>query len=203
MINFNRDGQKIFIVLLSVIVILFGFILLREYESKNADDNVIALEDVNDKTIDFKTQEEEKYIKVYVIGQVKRPGVIEIAEGSRLLDAIDAAGGFLDDADDKQINLAMKVKDEGMYVIPKIGEQPSNNAVSCIASIEEDKGKVNINTANEHDLETLPGIGPTKAKRIFDYREQNGPFKVIEDIKNVSGIGEKTFEGLKDFITVD
>ncbi|WP_252226973.1 helix-hairpin-helix domain-containing protein [Caldicoprobacter algeriensis] len=145
-----------------------------------------------------------KKIKVYIVGAVRYPGVIEVEEGSRLIDVLELAGGATEEADLERVNLALRVQDEGMYKIPKIGEELSeqNPTVSGTTS-EQGQQKVNINTADEATLDTLPGIGPSKAKRIIEYREQNGPFKSIEEIKNVSGIGDKTFEQLKDLITVN
>lgn len=149
-----------------------------------------------------------KKIKVYIVGAVRYPGVIEVEEGSRLIDVLELAGGATEEADLERVNLALKVQDEGMYKIPKRGEElmdPSSAVSSTAPSIASGQGrqKVNINTADEAMLDTLPGIGPSKAKRIIEYREQNGPFKSIEEIKNVSGIGDKTFEQLKDLITVE
>jgi len=142
-------------------------------------------------------------IKVYIVGAVRYPGVIEVEEGSRLIDVLELAGGALENADLERVNLALKVQDEGMYKIPRIGEELSEPSFTVLgATSYQGQQKVNINTADEATLDTLPGIGPSKAKRIIEYREQNGPFKSIEELKNVSGIGEKTFEQLKDLITV-
>jgi competence protein ComEA len=142
-------------------------------------------------------------IKVYIIGEVKSPGVIEVQEGSRLADVIELAGGVSEEADLKRVNLAMKVHDEGMYEVPKIGEELTiQNGQTLTGLYDQARQKININTANEALLETLPGIGPSKAKSIIEYRSQNGPFKSIEEIKNVSGIGNKTFEQIKDLIAV-
>jgi len=143
-------------------------------------------------------------IKVYIVGAVRYPGVIEVEEGSRLVDVLELAGGATEEADLERVNLALRVQDEGMYKIPKIGEElPEQSPAILGASSKPDQQKVNINTADEAALDTLPGIGPSKAKRIIEYREQNGPFRTIEELKNVSGIGEKTFEQLKDLITVE
>ncbi len=145
-----------------------------------------------------------KKIKVYIVGAVRYPGVIEVEEGSRLIDVLELAGGATEEADLERVNLALRVQDEGMYKIPKIGEELSEQSPALLGAIsKQEQQKININTADEATLDTLPGIGPSKAKRIIEYREQNGPFKSIEELKNVSGIGEKTFEQLKDLITVN
>ncbi|WP_245984593.1 helix-hairpin-helix domain-containing protein [Biomaibacter acetigenes] len=148
---------------------------------------------------------------VYVTGAVKNPGVYTLEDGMRVKDAIDLAGGILPEADLLRLNLAKKLHDEDKLYVPKIGEvsseQPGQESLIVadgtggISSYSD--GKININTASLSELDTLPGIGPTTAQKIIDYRTQNGPFKSIEDIKNVSGIGEKKFEQIKDKIKVD
>ncbi|NLC43815.1 MAG: transporter [Clostridiales bacterium] len=140
-------------------------------------------------------------IKVYVTGKVRHPGVIVLQEGDRVTDAIDLAGGCLPEADLNAINMALKVKDEGMYYVPSIGEEIPIDIQTNISGAEID-GKVNINSADQSLLETLPGIGPSKAQKILEYREINGNFKSIEEIMNISGIGEKTYENLKDLIAI-
>jgi len=158
-------------------------------------------------------------IAVHVVGAVPRPGLYELAEGARVQDAIDAAGGMLADASVDTLNLAALLKDGQQLVIPfqdgrevtKAGDTvdlPSSDSESDIPPNATDEpfdntnGELlNLNTATLEELESLPGIGPTLAQRIIDYRDQNG-FYVIEDIMNVSGIGESTFEEIKDLITV-
>jgi competence protein ComEA len=97
--------------------------------------------------------------------------------------------------------LALKVKDEGMYYVPSIGEEVPTEVHEIISGLEGD-GKININLADQSQLETLPGIGPSKSQKILKYREENGSFESIEEIMNIAGIAEKTFENLKDLITV-
>ncbi|MED3661501.1 helix-hairpin-helix domain-containing protein [Ureibacillus sp. FSL K6-8385] len=148
-------------------------------------------------------------VVVDVKGAVKFPGVYELTNEDRIIDAIQLAGGYLEEADSKYINHAQKLQDEMVIYIPKKGETPDVEGQRSIGQVftqtQPSGGKetlVNINTADESQLTTLPGIGPSKAKAIIQYREEHGKFKHIEDIKNVSGIGEKTFEKLKDLITV-
>ena len=143
-----------------------------------------------------------KTIKVYIAGQVRNPGVLEVPFGCRLNEAVEMAGGCLEDADLLRVNLAIRLEDEGMYLIPKLGEEIPAYDNPAIGGKTADS-KVNINTADQAQLETLPRIGPVIATNIIEYREKNGPFKKIEDIMNVSRIGEKTFEGLKDLISVN
>ena len=145
-------------------------------------------------------------IFVDVKGAIKSPGVYEAYEGERVLDLVERAGGLLDSADKNNINLAMKVADEMVLYIPVVGEQtPSLTEQGARGSLQvgtTKDGKVNLNSATESELETLPGIGPSKAMAILEYRETNGSFKTIEDLMEISGIGEKTFEKLKEHITV-
>lgn len=158
---------------------------------------------------DDKIVEQPIIIKVDLKGAVQKPGVYTAQEGERVIDLINRAGGFLDDADQTKINLSQKVADEMVIYVPKVGED--SNVMEQVASFFQPQqsgneassdGKVNINQADSTLLQTLPGIGPSKAEAIIEYRETNGPFKMIEDIMNISGIGEKTFEKLKNSITV-
>jgi len=148
----------------------------------------------------------EKPLIVHVTGAVPRPGVYALAQGSRVQDAISAAGGFLADAEKSGINLARALEDGEQLEIPYaegaspvIGtEIPPLVLTEPSTSLE----LININTASQAELETLPGIGPTTAQRIIEYREQNGPFVNTEDIINVPGIGSGTYERIKNLITV-
>ncbi len=153
-------------------------------------------------------------IAVHVIGAVPRPGLYKFPEAARVQDAIDAAGGILADADVDTLNLAAPLEDGQQLDIPyKSGSEPTNNTstfdlpTSATATEEPTNDNsnseelVNINTASLEELDALPGIGPTTAQKILDYREENGPFSTIEDIMNVSGIGPATFEDIQNLIT--
>ncbi len=143
-------------------------------------------------------------IVVHITGAVPRPGVYALPQGARVQDAISAAGGFLADADKTGINLARLMDDGERLDIPFGGGgsdfvlQPASTEPPLVAVTE----LVNINTASQAELETLPGIGPTTAQKIIVYRTDNGPFQTTEDIINVSGIGPGTYERIKDLITV-
>jgi competence protein ComEA len=143
-------------------------------------------------------------LRVYVSGAVQNPAVYQLPRGSIVQDAIDAAGGPLSDADLARLNLALELRDQQQVHVPREGEADPPPAISGGESerMGVAGGAVNINTATANELETLPGIGEVTAQRIIDYRETNGPFETIEDIQDVSGIGPKTFEGMKDLITV-
>jgi competence protein ComEA len=128
---------------------------------------------------------------VYISGAVATPGVYTLKEGSRVDDAVKAAGGTLPGADMTNINLAVQLTDGQQINIPMVSDVSHVNV-----------GRVNINTATVDDLDKLPGIGPTTAKAIVDYRLQHGSFQVIQDIQNVPGVGSATFALIQDLINV-
>ncbi len=143
-------------------------------------------------------------IRVYVTGAVQHRAVYALPPGSIVEDALEAAGGPLSEADLTRINLALELQDQQHVHVPLEGEVNPPPAISGGVSVGESVvgDVVNINTASANELETLPGIGEVTARRIIDYREAHGPFETIEDIQNVPGIGEKTFEGMRDRITL-
>jgi competence protein ComEA len=145
-------------------------------------------------------------IVVHVVGAIARPGVYYLPAGSRVQDAIQAAGGLLPEANSQVLNLAALLQDGGRVsvptappALPPMGTISQPDVRSPTLGIQY---PININTASLAELDSLPGIGPITAQLIIDYRENKGPFKSIEDIMNVSGIGPKTFEEIKDLITV-
>jgi competence protein ComEA len=140
---------------------------------------------------------------VDVSGAVPRPGVYDLPDGSRVKDAVQAAGGFLASADKATINLAAPLEDGQKLEIPFIsGLEPTPISVASTDNGGVPGPLIDINTATLEELDTLPGIGPTLAQAIIDYREQNGPFLSIEDIMFVEGIGPAKFELIKALITV-
>jgi competence protein ComEA len=171
-------------------------------------------------------------LRAYVAGSVRNPGVYPLASGQRLVDVVDAAGGATDDADLEAVNLAMRVEDEGYYYIPAKVAQPVANinrelmdnvpptprfpeaatnrpapstpdkAVESVDDSGESAGLLDLNTATQAELETLPSIGPARARTIVAYREQNGPFAAVEEITAVSGIGQGILDNLQGLITV-
>jgi len=144
----------------------------------------------------------EKPVIVYITGAVPRPGVYALPKNARVQDAISAAGGFLAEAEKSQINLAALLEDGEKLDIPFI-EGASPILGTPVPAVETSTTElININTASVSELDSLPGIGPTLAQRIIDYREQNGPFINAEDIINVPGIGTGNYERFKDMITV-
>ncbi len=207
------DFKRKEILALSIIIILLGsFVIYKSFQDKSEDIIIESLpkEDLineNLKKNDIISDEENieiekiKEIMVDVCGAVLYPGVVKLDEGSRVIDAIDLAGGMLDTVDRKKVNLARIVEDGEQIYIPEIGEviEETNN---IITSNNYRQNKVNINNASQAELETLSGIGEVLAGRIIDYRESNGKFTDIKNIMNVSGIGTKKFEDIKDRISI-
>jgi competence protein ComEA len=140
-------------------------------------------------------------IFVHILGAVTSPGLYELREGDRAVDAVAAAGGFADGADQSALNLARFVTDGEQIVVPLVGEAPAAGPGAAAGGAVV-PGKVNINTADAAALETLPRVGPAMAERIIAWRDENGRFSAIEDLMSVTGIGEKTFDAMKELVTV-
>jgi competence protein ComEA len=133
---------------------------------------------------------------VHVVGQVKNPGVYSLKVGARLFDAVVAAGGFMEGADQASVNLARQLTDGEQILVLKLGQTPAVGTGGGASSL------ISINRASELELESLPGVGPALAGRIIDWRTANGGFKKKEDLLNVGGIGDKLFAGLSKQITL-
>ena len=153
-------------------------------------------------------------LRVHVSGAVRSPGVYEMSDGNRVMDAIAAAGGVQPGADLSAVNLARRVQDEAQYHIPELGESstvprqgPSQQEASPISESQASVGSpsaslIDLNDATVQELETLPGIGPVMAGRIVSHRETNGPFASVDDVVNVPGIGPKTLESIRPLVAV-
>lgn len=180
-------------------------------KNDNNQGDFSKIENIEDvKTVD-KTENMTKKISIYISGAVNSPGVVELKSNDRLMEGVKLCDGLTDEADTNRINLAMKVKDEGHYIIPKEGEEIAlndsnenveNNNNDSNDSTEGDNKKININGASKEELDSLPGVGDVTAQKIIDYREENKEFKSIDEIKNVKGIGENKFNDLKDYICI-
>lgn len=146
--------------------------------------------------------QEETEIYVDVQGAVNKPGVYVLQGKSRLYEAIDMAEGLTLEADISRINQAQLLQDGEKIYVPKVNEEFTADIITdqCSGGIKDTK--ININTATSEELETITGIGPSTAEKIIDYRKNHGGFLSIEDLMNVKGIGEKTFEKFKDKITI-
>lgn len=142
----------------------------------------------------------EAVIFVDIKGEVKKPGVYQMKVGDRVKDAIDAAGGLTAEADSQKVNLAQRVEDQMVIVVPKVGEEAEAIPAGVTSKETSKEGKVNINTATVEELKTLKGVGEKKAEAIIEYRKKNGSFKTKEDLMKVRGIGKKLFESFEERI---
>ena len=193
--------KKSLLVLLAVVALAAGGALYAGYrgqeEAVELDAGTAPVQEV-----------QASEIVVYVAGAVNRPGVVQLAEGARAKDAVDACGGFLPTADTNGVNLAQKLKDGMQVTVPE--KSPQGTAVQGAAvqgaqagaAKPLPDGMVNINTADEKELDKLPGVGPAMAKRIVEYRTENGAFQAPEEIKRVKGIGDAKYAKMKDKIAL-
>lgn len=194
-------------------------------EEKTLEEEIdIVTEAIDEENLENDIEDSEEKIYVYVTGQVKIPGVVILNKGSRIIDAITAAGGTTEKANTTKVNLVYVLEDGMKVNIPSNEELKKDVDFDYVtkdsgdgaSDFEEQKTQektnnkkekssslVNINTATQTELETLPGIGPSIALKIINYRKENGKFSNIEDLKNVSGIGENKFEALKKYITIN
>lgn len=208
-------NKKIFIIIVIIVMLLGLFIFNFDFDSEEVAAN---------ENIELKSSNENKVskIKIDIKGMIKNPGVYEVDSNSRVNDVINIAGGLKKDANTNYINLSAKVSDEMViwiysnkeikelkleqnstkYMIQECNCPVVDNTTCLNNEIQSNDGLVNINTADESKLSSLEGIGQSKAKAIIEYRTKNGKFKTIEDIKNVSGIGESAYNKIKDYITV-
>ena len=190
-------------------IILFFCFDKNGFKNSNKDDldiYDIALIEENENN-DEKIENKISKIKVHITGEVLKQGLIELDEGSRIADAINEAGNITEFADLSKVNLAYELSDGQKVYIPSIKDETeeyiSESAGESVLEDEDVKdGKININTADIDLLQTINGVGESLASKIIDYRKQNGKFKSIEDLKNVSGIGDKKFEDIKDKVIV-
>ncbi|MDD5893962.1 MAG: helix-hairpin-helix domain-containing protein [Coriobacteriaceae bacterium] len=148
-----------------------------------------------------------RQVGVDVEGAVASPGLYLVSADARVNDAVAAAGGMTSDADRQRVNLAQKVEDGMQVYVPSREEAPAATGTTTTgagqaSSSGASKGKVNLNTASAEELQTLSGIGPSLSQRIIDYRQANGPFKSVDDLRKVSGIGDTRFKSLKDLVCV-
>lgn len=200
---------KKIIVSVIVIIILLGIKVLTQNQGikiEETEDNIEEKE-IEIKVEDKKTQEKEEInsIKVHVSGEVIRPGIVQIEQESRVADAIEIVGGLTETADLDQINLAQILEDGMKIYVPSVNEDRRENIMNTgVESRTQNKktGIININTATVDELDTLPGIGKSTANKIISYREEKGKFKSIEEIMEVSGIGDAKFDSIKKLIDV-
>lgn len=206
----NKKQKIIVVVLIIIMCIVIGYYIISKTEKYDYSDiekisNIIEEDqEVDDNIIENK-------IVIHITGEVEEEGVIELEKGARISDAIEEAGGTTEEADLSNVNLAYSLSDGQKVKIPNINEKDEE-----IIVVEEKAGdniiiegnkskeeKININKVAQTEIETLPGIGPSTALKIITYRNEHGKFKNIEDIKNVSGIGDSKFENIKEYICVE
>ena len=208
MFHLSNQEKITIIFLLIVIIIGIGIIL---YKNFNNEDNLALNSPPNFSENNIAEKIEVPPVIIHISGAVKTPGVYQLKSTDRVVDAVKIAGGITERANPDAINLAALLKDGQKIIIPyKISNQVtvesdkniSKNIEEVYSSSSSPSDQININTADDNTLQSLPGIGPVLSQKIIDYRNQNGLFEVIDDIKDVSGIGEKKFEGIKDLICV-
>lgn len=200
--HMEHYDKRILALMVVILIITFAagsWYNQKKHEKETMQNELIVLEE-NMSTTSFAEEElEPATIVVFVTGAVVSPGIYEMPEKARFYEAIEEAGGLLPDAESKNLPMARIIEDEETIYIPRIGEEVELNTIN---SASTSSNKININKATASELATLNGIGPSLSQRIIDYRNSNGPFKDISEIKNVSGIGEKKYEAIKDSITV-
>lgn len=215
----NKKYKTIGSIVLAVIVICVVFIKYyyggKGDLNKNNNQEIFIDDEIKDKSSTPSNNSSQsntitentsnyKEIVVEIKGEVKNPNIYRLNENNIIQDLIDKAGGLTEFADISKINRAEKLKDHSAIVIPNKNDGACQMTLGNSSSALDANGNtlININTANDSELQNLPGIGPSKAKSIIEYREKNGGFKSIDDIKNIKGIGESLFEKLKDKITI-
>lgn len=203
----NKEKYKPIIIVAAIVIIVIAIIVIKiidkHYENNQKPNMSIEQLIEND-------QQEitEENIKVYITGEVQKEGVIELLTGSRIADAIEMAGGLTEQANIKNVNLAYELQDGQKIYIPNKDEinveetEIIDDSSDGIVNNEEKEQTININKANLNELQNLPGVGETIAQAIIRYREENGKFKTIEDLKQVSGIGDSKYAIIKDSIKI-
>lgn len=229
--NKLNNKQKIFLIFTGLIVIgvsLYYFYIVKnnndELYEETEKNVLIPYDETNYTGNEEKVEETKNIILIDISGEVNKPGVVELEEGARIKDAIEMAGGITKNAYTSDINLAYKLEDgmkikipskkevkdsknqvnENNYISTDAGEniKTSNSNSTSDSNTKMQKTIVNINTATQKELETLPGIGQATAEKIIKYREEKGKFNKIDDLKKVSGIGDAKFEKIKDYIKI-
>lgn len=206
--HFNKK-QKIIIGAITSILVLATLYYVYAQENQNNQEQNLEIQEIEKENEVIENEIKEETIKVHVSGAVHQAGVIELEKDTRIADAIEKAGGTKENACIDEINLAQFLEDGMKIYIPTKEEIKNEEKQETTSSetVKETKTiktetKVNINTATQTQLETLPGIGPSTAQKILAYRKEKGKFKTIEEIKEVNGIGESKFNKIKDFIHI-
>lgn len=198
--------QKVIVV---VLIIFMCLIIGYYFINKTQKNDYSELETIAEEKEEEEEIIDEDKIVVHITGEVENEGIIELEKGARISDAIEKAGGTTEEANIADVNLAYSLKDGQKIKIPNINEEDEQIIKEeagediIIEGDNKKEEKININTANQTELETLSGIGPSTALKIINYKKEHGKFNNIEDIKNVPGIGESKFENIKEYICVE
>ena len=208
--DLNKKQKIILIILITIIGIgIYCYTNAIENTSEEEIENVLEVAQTN-----TTKETEEKNIFVHIAGCVQKEGMLELSSNSRIADAIEKAGGLTQEADLSDINLAYLLEDGMKIYIPNQNERQENNEKTentaktestpsmQIQDTNTKQDVININTATQEELDTLPGIGPATAAKIIAYREEKGKFNNKEEIKEVSGIGEAKYEKIKEYISI-
>lgn len=201
----NKEKKiKLAITIAIGIIAIIGIIKIVDiYYEKNNTEKISISNFIENETEDEKGNTK---IKVYITGEVKNQGVIELEEGDRIADAIEKAGGETEQASLKNVNLAYQLEDGQKIYIPNVNDNETeiidDGASGVVDDTTTNQTVVNINKADETELQSLNGIGESLATSIVQYRKENGKFETIEDLKNVPGIGDSKFENIKEYIKV-
>ena len=182
-----------------ILLILVGMGSLFSKKEESVEETTVVETTVLAEKTEVSTTQ-ETVIFVDVKGAVKNPGVYQMKVGDRVKDALEAAGGLTEEADSQKVNLAKRLEDQMVIVVPKVGEEAEEIPAGATSKEEAKEGKVNINTATVEELKTLKGVGEKKAEAIIEYRKKNGSFQTKEDLMKVRGIGKKLFESFEERI---
>ena len=205
----ENNKIKIILTIGLIIIIIITSIIITKIKNNNYEEiEYNEIVEISETAKDIK--EKIETIKIHISGEVKYNGIIELDEGARIDDAIRLAGGLTQNADISKVNLAYEVSDGQKLYIPTVGVDASidpqiivtENEEGIIENIKNNNSKININTATQTQLENLPGIGPSIAYKIVEYREKNGKFEEVEELKKVSGIGENKYKKIEDFVEI-
>ncbi|BCA85652.1 competence protein ComEA [Enterococcus saigonensis] len=203
---YEQKNRLLILSVVSIFLLIIGGLFIWKKQSDDQPWEALPVASSSNQTKEAKksnSKDKDDRITVDVKGEVVKPGVYELPREARMQKLIELAGGFTKEAQQKEINLAQKLTDQQMIYVPNQKEVNSiNNMVEKEKTENNVTEMVNINTANLTELQTLSGIGIKKAEAIISYREENGNFKAIEELKEVSGIGEKTVEKLRASITI-
>jgi comE operon protein 1 len=182
-----------------ILLILVGVGGLFSKKEESVEETEVVVTTVLAEKTEVSTTQ-ETVIFVDIKGAVKNPGVYQMKVGDRVKDALEAAGGLTEEADSQKVNLAKRLEDQMVIVVPKVGEEAEEIPAGETRNEATKEGKVNINTATVEELKTLKGVGEKKAEAIIEYRKKNGSFQTKEDLMKVRGIGKKLFESFQERI---